>query len=89
MPICEMASIMLLSTGVSGKIKWRISGMSAPNTEGPRTTPTRLSEDGRLPEAAHPFPKHAANEEEDQLGGKNCHGVLRCQGPLTLFQLAR
>ena len=46
----------------------------------------KLAEDGRLPEAAHTFPKHAANEEEeDQLGGKNCHGVLRCQGPSRSF----
>jgi hypothetical protein len=44
----------------------------------------QLAEDGRLPEAAHPLPKYAANEEqEDQLGGKNCRDVLWRQGHLT------
>jgi hypothetical protein len=49
----------------------------------------QLAEDGGLPEAAHPLPKHAANEEqEDQLGGKNCRGVLRRQGP-SPFNVSR
>ena len=50
----------------------------------------KLSEDGRLPEAAHPFPKHAANEEEeDQLGGQKLPWCAPVPRTLTLFQLAR
>ena len=39
MPICEIASIMLLSVLLSGKTTARSSGSSRPNTEGPSSTP--------------------------------------------------
>ena len=41
MPICETASIMLLSAGVSGKTMWRSSGSTAPKIDGPSSTPAR------------------------------------------------
>ena len=40
-PIWEIASIMLLSAGVSGNITCRRPGISAPNSEGPSNTPAR------------------------------------------------
>ena len=40
-PICETASIMLLSAGVSGKTRCRNSGSTAPKIEGPSSTPAR------------------------------------------------
>jgi hypothetical protein len=82
MPICEIASTNALEGGRVGKDHMADFRDECSEYGGAKNyAGQQLSEDGGLPKAAHPLPKHAANEEqEDQFGRKNCCSVLRRHG---------